>query len=306
MSALRHQALLYDGPDDFVAAGLPFVRDGIAAGQPVLAVARRENVDALREALGDDAGRAELRESSRWYVSPGRAFAGFLDFALVNADAPGVRMIGEPIWPAGWQAGVREYAHYESVFNVVAADAPIFALCPYDVRSLPDEILEHARATHPEVRSNGRAHPNSHYVDPDTYCSRLADRFAAPGAQVRTFPITSDLATLRRGVEAEAKAAGVQAARLPEFLLALHELAANALSHADRPAAARAWREGRTFVCEVESWGEELSETTAGYLPPDPDAERARGLWLVRQLCDLVEVRSRGGLTAIRIHVGRA
>jgi len=92
----------------------------------------------------------------------------------------------------------------------------------------------------------------------------------------------------------------------PGFLLALHELAANALSHADRPAAARAWLEDRTFVCEVESRGEELSETTAGYLPPDPEAERARGLWLVRQLCDLVEVRSRGGRTAIRIHVARA
>lgn len=305
MSGLRHQAVLYEGTDEFLAVTLPFAREAVATGDPLIAVAPRQNTDALREALGDDAEAIDFRYSDEWYVSPGRAFSGFIGFAMANADASCIRMIGEPKWPVGWQAAVAEYGHYESVFNVAAKDAPIWALCPYDIGALPDEVLEHARATHPEVHTGGALVANPDFVDPDAYCSHLASRATEPGIRVRSFPVTADLAGLCAGVRVEAEAAGVSPRRLADFLLAVHEVAANALTHADGPATLRTWTEERSFVCEVESEGASLSETTAGYVPFDAGSPRGRGLWLVRQVCDLVEVRSRDGRTAVRIHARR-
>lgn len=306
MSALRHRAFLYEGRDEFLAVALPFVREGVAAGDPVIAVAQTPNVGALREALGDDAEAVEFHDSRDWYLSPGRSFGGFVAFGAAHPEAACVRMIGEPIWPVGWDAAVAEYAHYESVFNVIARDAPFAALCPYDVAALPDEILDHARATHPEVFTGTSLQANPAFVDPDVYCARLIDRPAGSSARVRRFPVTADLAGLCLAVRDEAVAAGARTNGLDEFVLAVHQLAANALTHGDGRAELRTWCEERTFVCEVESHGAPVSEATAGYVPCDPEHERGRGLWLVRQVCELVEVRSRDGRTSIRVHVRRA
>lgn len=79
----------------------------------------------------------------------------------------------------------------------------------------------------------------------------------------------------------------------------------NARSHGDGAATFRMWPEKRTFVCEVESSGPTVSETTAGFVPPELEADCGRGLWMVRQLCDLVEVQSRNGRTAVRLHAQR-
>jgi anti-sigma regulatory factor (Ser/Thr protein kinase) len=118
--------------------------------------------------------------------------------------------------------------------------------------------------------------------------------------------VTHDLLELRRTVAAQAHEANVPAHRIPELLLAVHEVAANALTHGGGQALARLWTDDRRFVCDIDDQGPGLSETTAGYVPPDPDGERGRGLWLARQVCDLVEVLSRGGTTRVRLSMSRA
>ena len=87
MSGLRHQAVLYEGVDEFLSVTVPFVRDGVTAGDPVIAVAPQRNLDALREALGSDAQGADLRYSHEWYLSPAASFGGFIGFTSANEGA---------------------------------------------------------------------------------------------------------------------------------------------------------------------------------------------------------------------------
>ena len=49
-----HEALFYDGDDEFVDHAAGFVDDGLRLGEPVLVVAARPKVDALRARLGAD------------------------------------------------------------------------------------------------------------------------------------------------------------------------------------------------------------------------------------------------------------
>jgi anti-sigma regulatory factor (Ser/Thr protein kinase) len=143
------------------------------------------------------------------------------------------------------------------------------------------------------------------FTDPDEYCNQLAGRLqAVPSAE--TIHLTPDLVELRRLVAAQARAAKVPPERIPELLLAVHEVAANALTHGGGTALARLWTDERRFVCDIDDEGAGLSETTAGYVPPDPAGERGRGLWLARQVCDLVEVLSRAGTTRVRLSMCRA
>ena len=205
--------------------------------------------------------------------------------------------------PLQWQAGVAEYAHYESVFNVIAQDTPTWAICPYDAATLPDEVIEHAWATHPEIYARGVFEVNPGYVDPEKYCTQLAGRPAPPHPNARRFAISSDFAGLRAALGAEAEAAGVLGGRLEDLLLAVHEVVVNAVLHGEGPATLSSWTDGSAFVCEVENTGPTVSETTAGYVPLDSTTTRGRGLWMVRQLCDLVEIQSRHGRTSVRLSV---
>ena len=46
-------------------------------------------------------------------------------------------------------------------------------------------------------------------------------------------------------------------------------------------------------------------DACAGRRRPRWDSTDGRGLWLINQVCDLVELRSRGGETVLRMHVTR-
>jgi anti-sigma regulatory factor (Ser/Thr protein kinase) len=306
VSAFEHDALLYDGVDGFVENMLPFVRAGLERGDAILAVTSPRNISALRDALGADAERVDYRDSAPWYASPGKAFRGYADYVATQPEGRRLRAIGEPVWPVGRPEAVSEWARYESVLNVAFADAPAWIVCPYDAAALPDEILTHALETHPTTHAQGRRVPHDGYVATETFWSSLDERLPfAEQPRTRELRVTSELAALRAAVESEARRAGVASARLPELLLAVHELAINALTHGGGDAVLRTWAEEHDFVCELADDGPGLERRYAGYVTPTADDLRGRGLWLVRQITDIVEVRSGPHGTRIRVRVRR-
>ena len=52
VTRFRHEALLYAGWAEFVAGTVPFIRDGLEAGEPVLVVESAEKIEMLHVALG--------------------------------------------------------------------------------------------------------------------------------------------------------------------------------------------------------------------------------------------------------------
>jgi len=56
MRRYRHECVFYGGTGGFLDAALPFVRDGLARREPVMVAVAEPRLQALRSALGDDAG----------------------------------------------------------------------------------------------------------------------------------------------------------------------------------------------------------------------------------------------------------
>ena len=73
-------------------------------------------------------------------------------------------------------------------------------------------------------------------------------------------------------------------------LLVVHEAIVNAHSHAGGPPQVRVWFEGDTICVELSDAGPGFDVPQATPMP-DPRAESGRGLWLMRQMADQVEVR---------------
>jgi hypothetical protein len=56
------------------------------------------------------------------------------------------------------------------------------------------------------------------------------------------------------------------------------------------------------LICQVADTGH-ISDPLAGRHAPDLRADGGHGIWIVQQVCDLVELRTGPGGTVIRLHM---
>lgn len=112
----------------------------------------------------------------------------------------------------------------------------------------------------------------------------------------------AEIAEVRSAVRDLAARSGF-ADRAGDLVLALDEVIANAQEHGRAPICVRAWADGRLVV--------EVSDVGAGFdrarvwstHPPPPLGRRGRGLWIIRQLTDLVAISSGEHGTTVRIEL---
>jgi len=112
----------------------------------------------------------------------------------------------------------------------------------------------------------------------------------------------SDLSEVRALVLQHAREAGLAEGRANDLVLAVSEVAANTLRHTRSSGTLAIWHDQDEIVCEVHDEGM-ISDPLAGQRRPAPDATGGHGLWLVRQVCDLVELASDGNGTTVRMHM---
>jgi anti-sigma regulatory factor (Ser/Thr protein kinase) len=299
-----HDALFYAGLDGFLEGVLPFVRDGLEAGEATMVAVAGERLTALREALGgdrDDDGLmlADMAEIGR---NPARIIGRWRDFVAERGGAGPLRGVGEPIWAGRTPDELAECQHHESLINVAFAGVPDFRLiCPYDVAALPEPVIEAARRSHPALVEGGARGASADYAAPAALVP--ADGLAPPPASAASVRFgADDLARLRRDVAARAAEAGLSAERAADLMLAVSELATNSVRHGGGGGTLAAWTDRDAFVCEVRDAGR-LEDPLVGRARPVAGQRSGRGMWLVNEVCDLVQVRSTSRGTLVRLHL---
>ena len=110
------------------------------------------------------------------------------------------------------------------------------------------------------------------------------------------------LGELRRLVTKGATKASLDPSRTGDLVLAVNELATNSVRHGGGTGTLRMWREGDTLLCDVIDRGH-VQQQSVCLAPPDPTQISGRGLWIVSQLCDLVQIRSSYGHNVVRVHM---
>jgi len=123
-----------------------------------------------------------------------------------------------------------------------------------------------------------------------------------PGDDATYLAYRTDLSKVRALVLQQARAAGLTEGRANDLVLAVSEVAANTLRHTQSAGTLAIWRQAGEVVCEIQDEGT-ITDPLAGRHKPGPEADGGHGLWLVYQVCDLVELRSDETGTAIRMHM---
>jgi anti-sigma regulatory factor (Ser/Thr protein kinase) len=131
----------------------------------------------------------------------------------------------------------------------------------------------------------------------------LVEKTKKSGASEQVAFDVQNLAAVRRYVLTRALAAGLTVDRAMELVAATGEAAANAIEHGPGFVTLKLWSEPEAFVCEVSDPAGRLRDSNAGAFPPALEAEGGRGMWLIRQFCDLVEIEAGTAKTTVRMRL---
>ncbi len=299
-SGYRHEAFFWDDEDAFLAGMVPFVRDGVEAGDPVMVAVPSPRLDRLRSELGPHAQEVRFVDMGELGRNPARiipAWKSFVDECAVGGQQ--VRGIGEPIWAGRRPVEVSECLLHESLLNIaVAPETPLWLVCPYDTARLDGDVLAEARLTHPETAA---VMPPGRDLADRADDAFFVDLPPASGPSFERSFTAADLRLVHDEVLQQAVASGVQAERAVDLALAVHEVAANSVLHALGDGVLQIWREPMALVCEVRDLGQ-ITDPMIGRRSPSIQSQHGRGLWMVNQLCDLVQIRSHPGGTTVRLH----
>jgi anti-sigma regulatory factor (Ser/Thr protein kinase) len=304
-ATFRHEALLYAGPDGFLAGTVRFIRAAQEACEPVLAMVSAAKIDLLRDALdGADAGVhfADIRAVGS---NPARIIPAWREFVEEHASPTrAVCGIGEPIWADRSPAELVECQRHEALLNLAFADGSAMRLlCPYDTDALDSTVIAEAHCSHPVIVEDGVERDSDDYHGIDVAAAPFAHPLSEPPADAVELAFAGDsLEALRQFVAGRADVAGMNAARRADLVLAVNEVATNSVLHGGGDGTLVIWNEGDTLVCDLRDSGS-FDHPLAGRERPRPDRVGGHGLWLANQLCDLVQVRSFATGTVVRLHL---
>ena len=283
-----HHAHLYGSPEEYVRAVAGFVEAGASRGEPAMVAVPGTKGSLLQPVLAG-LERIELVDLCDLGRNPGRFLPAALDFAADQAEP--VRIVAEPVWPGRERDEVAEAVRHEAMVGEARAERPVQMLCLYDARRLPHETITEVWRTHPDVTALGVNVASAGY-------RRQAG--SIPDSQWPLEPLPPPEETIeidfervtpvRLGARALAASVGLSAERAEDLVLAATELAWRSIISGGGHGRARMWEKSAgAAVCEISD--------QAGR----PEAAE---LWLVNQLCDLVQVRCGPEGTRIRVRVG--
>jgi anti-sigma regulatory factor (Ser/Thr protein kinase) len=304
-SEFRHEVMFYDSAERFLAGTVPFVIGALEADEPALVAVGAEKIELLKGELGADAERVRFADMEALGHNPARIIPAWREF--VDEHVTGgtrARGIGEPIWPGRSPVEIDECQRHEALLNVAFGGEPAWSLlCPYDVQSLEDEVLEAAAHSHPYLAAAGDSSTNGQCREHACTADPFAGGFDPRPSSARELSFDREgLHELRGLVAEESAGAGLSPQRTTDLVLAASELAANSVRHGGGTGTSRFWREPGTLVVEVADAGR-IEQPLVGRLRPTLTQEGGRGLWMANQVCDLVRIRSGETGTAVCLHM---
>jgi anti-sigma regulatory factor (Ser/Thr protein kinase) len=300
----RHEAVLFAGSASLVAAAAPSIRAAVDRDEPVMAMFDVATIDLLRSALGRHAARVEFADMRTVGHNPACVIPAWRAFVDDHAHAGRtVHGFGEPVWAGRAPPVLGECRLHEALVNVAfGADESFRLACAYDTAALAPAVIDSAQGTHPFVRRHGVVRPS--------VADRLLDGAGlfeealpdAPGGAVEVAFDGRSIAAVRRLVGREAAVASLDPVAQRDLVLAADELAVNSVRHGGGSGTLRIWFEDVDVVCEIADRGH-ITDVLVGCRRPGPTARDGRGLWMVNQLCDLVQIRSSEAGTAVRVRM---
>ncbi len=294
-----HPALIYRGSAEYLEGTVPFIREGLAAGEPVALAVPGPNLRLILTELGADAERVRLLDMTRSGRTPGRIIPNVLRaFAEAHPSAR-VRIIGEHPWTGRTSREYPDCAQHEALINLALTGRSVTMLCPYDAGRVGPHTLAQAEADHSLLIDSSGKRAGTGFAPARVIAAddQLCSPAVGPGF---TFDTTNQALAGQFACD-HAVRLGLRSDHA-ELKLIVGELAARSLVHGAGTGTLRIWAQWGYLVCEVRHSGH-IRDSLAERLLADPRRPDGRGLLLIHHLSDLVQQHSCPQGTTTRVYL---
>jgi anti-sigma regulatory factor (Ser/Thr protein kinase) len=299
---LDHQALFYRDQREYLTCVSQFVDTALASSEPVFIAVPGGQAGLLRGRLGPADGRATYLDMAEAGRNPARIIPELRAF-VDGQDGRQARIVSEPAWPGRSAAELREAIRHEALINLAFAGTRVSILCPYPA-GLARAVIRGVGHTHPAIVRAGTPAASRGYTGQGSIPKQCEAALPNPPARAETVSYRTGLRALRTLVAEHARRCGLSADRTASLVLAVGEVAANTLRHTRAGGTLHVWHTTEEVLCQVQDQGW-ITDPLAGRRRR-PAIEPGHGLWVVNQVCDLVEVRTGQAGTTTRLHMNLA
>jgi hypothetical protein len=192
LTCATHACAFFHSCEEEERVLLPFVQEGIEAGDKLFHVLNNENQPDRRRSLldsGIDLGAAEqtrqveIRPWEEAYLRGGRfdqdAMLELIQQVLTAGKEQGfglTRLWANMEWALEDLPGVHDIVEYETRLNHVLPKYDDVVVCTYDITKFSAAVVMDILRTHPEVIIGGTLQKNPFYVPPDEFLQELRNR----------------------------------------------------------------------------------------------------------------------------------
>jgi anti-sigma regulatory factor (Ser/Thr protein kinase) len=290
---LQHTAGFHGSDADLLTQLVPLADAALAAGEAVALALRPATEQALVNSLGSTRGLARLHQPPSADTACGQTAAArrALELREITAATGGpVTVLAEHSSHLDGVDG-SFWTELDAALNVALADLPVRVTCFFPELPLHLEIVEGARRNHPFLLVGGQLRPNSEHLAPrEVLTARPAAAPVLLGPPDLRLDFSAwQLHEVRTAVEEALAAADYERERVEDVVLAVNEVATNAVEHGTPEACLSIWCGADGLICEIDDGGT-LRDPLPGLQAPHPAEPRGRGVWIARQVCDILHV----------------
>ena len=180
-----HMCVFFSGPAERDQIVMPFLAEGIRAGQKCICILESPGPAEVLERLGQrvdlgrsvETGQLELGTPAGAYLRSGTFstddMLSYWEQAAAEARSAGgsglTRAAGEMPSVLDHPDGRREFFRYEARLTGFIAGFPQVILCLYDLQRWGAGVLMDTLRTHAMVLVDGVVHDNPYYIDPGEF-----------------------------------------------------------------------------------------------------------------------------------------
>lgn len=292
----RHDAAVYASDDQLRAVAVPFVADGVGAGEPVVLALPPAESEVVLGSLPGGLDGVTLVPHGELYQRPALSLLALQRLvADLRADAAAtVRVLAAtplpPVDGASWQP----WARFESHLTSALAGTGAWLLCVFDRRQASAEVLTDLERTHPHlVDAAAGRRPSPNYEDREAFLRADLQRDRPPDPVAPDVTLT-DAAPIevRREVARVAGHTRLDLDDRHDLVTAASEVTTNAALHGQAPVEVRIWSDVDSVTVEVHDHGPGPDDPGVGltWAQRAPGAG-GMGLWLAHRLCSEVTMR---------------
>jgi anti-sigma regulatory factor (Ser/Thr protein kinase) len=302
----QHAVGFFDDQADLLQQAVPVAQAALARGEPVGIALRPATARELVEALGGEGLILFTDRSSVLGVSAQTTAARRArELRAFAADYGTATVLSEHSSRYDGYDG-SFWTELDAALNVACADIPVSLTCFYPELALHRGLIHGARRNHPLLLSGGELRHNPDHRRPAEVLSELPPPeppiLGPPDLRLafRAWQLHEVRSTLERIL----LDAGYGRSRAEDVVLAVNEIATNAVEHGTLEAQLLVWIDGDGLTCEIHDGGR-LVDRLPGLRTPHPGERRGRGLWVARQLCDMLHVWTDPKGTHVRVRAAR-